>query len=51
MKKMIELQTTFPLLKKMIATLTNQEKINMFLRDTTFRLRLTEKLRETVPHF
>lgn len=48
MKRMADLQPIFPILKKMNAHLTNQEKINLFLRDNNFRMRLTDKLRESV---
>lgn len=48
MKKMALLQSTFPLLKKMANNPTNQDKINMFLRDHIFKTKLTEKLRESV---
>lgn len=48
MKRMADLQPIFPILKKMNAHLTNQEKINLFLRDNNFRMRLTDKLRECV---
>ena len=42
------MQILFPVLKKMSDTLTNQEKVSMFLRDHVFRMKLTEKLREGV---
>lgn len=48
MKRMADLQSIFPVLKKMNPHLTNQEKLNLFLRDNNFRMRLTDKLRESV---
>jgi hypothetical protein len=48
MKKLLELQPIFPVLKRMTPLLSNQEKVSLFLRDSNFRLRLTDKLREDV---
>ena len=41
MKKLAELQAVFPVLKKLTAALSNQEKISLFLRDHVFRFKLT----------
>jgi hypothetical protein len=48
MKKLAQLQAVFPVLKKMTASLSNQEKINFFMRDQIFRSKLTDKLRDSV---
>ena len=48
MKKMLNLHLAFPLLKKMNNQMSNQEKLNMFLRDNNFRVKVTDRLRDNV---
>ena len=47
-KKMQELQSSFPILKKINPQMSNNEKLLMFMRDSHFRHRLCEKLLEQV---
>jgi hypothetical protein len=42
---MMELQCLFPILKRMTPLLSNQDKINLFLRDNNFKAKLTDKLK------
>ena len=47
-KRMLDLHPSFPVLKRITPLLTNHDKINLFLRDSNFKVKLTDKLKEYV---